>query len=270
MKLTDLHTHSCFSNDGRSPLALMVREAKRRGLSYYGISEHFDTDSVTGKIFTIADIPAYFSAARAMQAGNGADGFTLLAGAEFGFSAAAGAQGELLAVSDRFRPDFAINSVHIVDGHDCCFADYFAGKSKERAYGAYLEKVRLSLDAPYPYDIVGHVGYVSRNAPYADRKIRYADFPDLYDDILRTVIAKGKILEVNSAAGGAGSEFLPDTDVLERYFELGGRAISFGSDAHDTVRIMEKRGLVVSALEKIGFSAVAVPVRGKTVWCDFC
>lgn len=267
MILTDMHTHSTFSNDGRSSLADMAEKAKTSGFRFLGVSEHLDTDSVSGKIFTMTDVPAYFSAARRLQEEIGGEDLTLLAGGEYGYSPEPGAQDELSAISARFCPDFVVNSVHIVDGHDCYFADYFEGKEKKTAYAAYLARVRESLDAPYYYDIVGHLGYVSRNAPYEDRKIRYRDFPDLYDEILKAIIAKGKILEVNSASRGAGSDFLPDTDVLERYFALGGRLVTFGSDAHETARIGDKRELVIAALKKIGFTFLAVPVRGRIVSC---
>ncbi len=269
MKITDMHTHSTFSADGKSTLSDMVGAAKDMGLSFYGISEHFDTDSVSAAIFKPTDAPVYFSAARALQAEVCTRSFRFLAGGEFGFSREQAAQEQLLAICADFRPDFVVNSVHAVDGYDCYFPEYFAGKKKEEAYGAYLEMVRDSLDAPYPYDIVGHIGYVSRNAPYPVRKIRYEDFPDLYDDILKTIVRKGKILEVNTSARYAESEFLPDVDVLARYFELGGRFISFGSDAHATIRICEKRDLVIPALKKIGFQAIAVPVCGEIVLCDF-
>ena len=58
-----------------------------------------------------------------------------------------------------------------------------------RAYEDYLACVRASLDAPYPYDIVGHIGYVSRNAPYENKKLRYDDYVAQLNDILETVIA---------------------------------------------------------------------------------
>ncbi len=268
MKLTDLHTHSTFSADGKSALADMVETAKTMGLSFYGISEHFDTDSISALVFAATDASAYFTAARALQEKVCTKEFRFLAGGEFGFSREREAQERLLSICDWFSPDFVINSVHAVDGHDCYFPEYFADKTKEAAYGAYLETVRNSLDAPYPFDIVGHIGYVSRNAPYPVRKIRYEDFSDLYDDILKTIVRKGKILEVNSSARGAESDFLPDVDVLSRYFELGGRLVSFGSDAHATARICDKRAMIVSVLKKIGFRAIAVPVCGETVLCD--
>ncbi len=269
MITSDIHTHSTFSNDGRSPLADMIGQAKRLGLRYYGVSEHLDTDSVSGKIFTMTDVPAYFAAARQLQRRESGEGFTVLVGGEFGYSTEPQANAELAAIFETYSPDFVVNSVHVVDGYDCYFPGYFAGKEKKAAYRAYLERVRESLEAPYPYDVVGHIGYVSRNAPYPDRTLRYEDFPDLYDEILKRIVEKGKILEVNSAGKGSGWEFLPSPDVLARYFSLGGRLISFGSDAHNTARLAEKREIVAAALKEIGFTQIAVPVCGKIERYEF-
>lgn len=270
MIITDVHTHSTFSADGISPLADMVAEAERRGLSYYGVSEHFDRDyaalglKIHGKLVPMTDSDAYFSEARRLQR-DYADRLRLLVGGEYGFCPMARCYEEYAELNDRYKPDFVVNSVHTVDGADCYFTDYFEGKSKEYAYSRYLERVRESLEAPYAYDIVAHIGYASRNATYADKKLRYTDFPSLLDDILKRIVEKGKILEVNSSSRGAGSEFLPDTDILTRYFELGGRLVSFASDAHDTSRVADKRELVINALKKIGFSSVTVPDCGKQI-----
>ena len=108
-----------------------------------------------------------------------------------------------------------------------------------------------------------HIGYCSRNATYPDPKLRYADFSDVIDEILRRIVRKGKILEVNTSSKTAGSPFIPDTDILARYYELGGREVSFASDAHDTERIGEKRDLVCAALKELGFTYLTVPRRGE-------
>ena len=271
MKLTDVHTHSAYSNDGISPLEEMVFAAKAQGLSYYGVSEHFDYDYLhlgilaSGKPIRMTDADAYFAEARALQQALSDGTFRILAGGEFGFAEDARCYGEYGRLIETYRPDFVVNSVHACDGNDCYFADYFRGKDKAYAYRSYLEAVRKSLDAPYGYDIVGHIGYVSRNAPYPDKALRYEEFADPLDDILKTVVARRKILEVNSSMRGTESGFLPATDILTRYFELGGREVSFASDAHDVARIAEKRGSVCAALKAIGFTHVTVPDRGKRI-----
>lgn len=264
MLLTDVHNHSTFSTDGRSTLEDMVSTAKIKGLRYFGISEHFDNDYLAlglkingGPPFTDAD--GYFKTAAELKEKYNDSNFTFLAGCEFGFTQHNQCFDDYARLIEKYSPDFIVNSVHTVDGRDCWFADYFEGKSKEKAYGAYLEEVLKSLSAPYYYDIVSHLGYCARNAKYPDPKLRYENFRDIIDEILSTIAYKGKILEVNSSSRGAGSDFLPDIDILTRYFELGGRLVSFASDAHATDRICDKRDKVVTALKKIGFTYITVP-----------
>ncbi len=269
--MTDIHTHSAFSTDGISPLSDMVAAAFEKGLRYYGVSEHFDRDyaaiglKIHGKILPYTDAEAYFPTARRLQQEYAPKGLRLLIGGEYGYRRDPRCFEEYERLNRQYAPDFVVNSVHTVDGADCYFPEYFVGKNKEYAYSRYLETVLDSLDAPYSYDIVAHIGYVSRYSPYADRKLRYEDFHEIFDEILKKIIEKGKILEVNSSSRGAGSDFLPDTDILTRYFELGGRLVSFASDAHNTSRIAEKRELVVSALKQIGFTSIAVPDCGKYI-----
>ena len=268
---TDIHNHSKFSTDGISPLEDMVATAKEKGLRYFGISEHFDYDYIAAGLKIpgfeppYTDAAAYFSTAALLKGKYCDDNFTFLSGAELGFSDDERCKEEYARLIEKYSPDFVVNSVHTVDGVDAYVKSYFEGKTKKRAYRDYLNAVRRSLDAPYNYDIVAHLGYCSRNAIYADPKLRYGEFSDIIDEILKTVVQKNKILEVNSSPRSAGSEFLPDTDILSRYFELGGRRVSFASDAHSTDRICDKRETVVAALKKIGFKYITVPCCGERI-----
>ena len=264
----DIHTHTTFSPDGRSDIEDMIARARELKLEIYGISEHFNYDydrmglRIDGQAVPPIDEAGYFARARALQAEN-AGRLQILVGAEFGYDHDSRALERYCETARRYRPDFIINSIHTCLGMDCYFPHYCAGRTKAFAYNAYLYRVLESLDAPYPYDIVAHIGYCARNATYPDPKLRYADFADVLDEILRRIVARGKILEVNTSAKTAGSPFIPDTDILARYYELGGREVSFASDAHDTERIGDKRDLVCSALRKIGFTDLTVPCRGR-------
>lgn len=270
MILTDIHTHTTFSADGRSDIKDMIEEAIRKGLTYYGISEHFNYDydrmnlTAEGEEVPPIDEKAYFTCIRKLQK-KYANKIRLLAGAEFGFDHDTRTQERYRATAELYKPDFIVNSVHTCLGMDCYFPHYCTGRTKEYAYNAYLYRVLESLYASYPYDIVAHIGYCSRNATYPDPKLRYDEFSDVYDLILKKIIRDNKILEVNTSAKTAGSAFLPDTDVLTRYFQLGGRSVSFASDAHDTSRIANKYDLVVAALKKIGFTHQTIPFIGKHI-----
>ncbi len=272
MFLTDIHTHTFFSPDGRASLSEMLWAAEALHISHLGICEHFDYDFLSpahyaagGGPFPTTDPAAYFSAARKLQGERGESPPLLLAGAEFGYSPDPIVQARLKALSEAYSPDFTVNSVHIIDGADVFFADYFHGKSKAEAYRKYLLRLRESLDAPYPYDIVGHIGYPVRGAPYPDRGMHYEEFSTLFDDILKTIIERGKILEINGSADGTGSPHLPTYDVIARYHALGGRFVSFGSDAHEPSRLLAGREAAVSTLKAIGFSFLTLPMRGEYV-----
>ena len=274
MERIDIHTHSTYSSDGRSSLDDMAEAALAQGVDVFGVSEHFNYDYermhllLDGKEDVPIDEAGYFAHIRRLQK-RYAGRMQVLAGAEFGFDHSSRAQERYARTAEKYCPDFIVNSVHTCLGGDCYFPSYCDGKSKEYAYNSYLYRVLESLDAAYPYDVVAHIGYCSRNATYPDPKLRYEEFADILDEILRRIVKKGKILEVNTNTKTAGSAFLPDSDILARYRELGGEKVSFASDAHDTARICDKFGLVCEKLASLGFSGLTVPCRGKHILYPF-
>ncbi len=265
--LTDMHTHSTYSHDGKATLGKMLETAQKKGVAFYGVSEHFDYDYVFDKfpeeerkVLANAEPEEYFHGARHLQ--EDYQGVMNVAiGAEFGYSDDKEVQKKYLALVEKYQPDFIVNSVHGVDGYD--YARHIFTKDKKQTYNDYLDVIRRSLDAPYPYDIVGHIGYIARYVPFENRDFDLEEFGEKIDGILLAIIEKGKILEVNSSNKNLKNRTLPAKEILARYFALGGRNISFGSDAHDPLRIMDKREEVVETLKEIGFTHITVPMRGE-------
>ena len=72
-------------------------------------------------------------------------------------------------------------------------------------------------------------------------------------------------MEVKSSTAGLDEATLPQKDVQKRYFELGGRKVSFASDAHGVKRIAYNRAAVVALLKEIGFTYITVPCRGEHI-----
>ena len=272
--LTDLHTHTAFSPDGSGTMEEMLSVAHTLGVGYYGLSEHFNFDMVVNHIPLDGTKPqtpvaAYFQRARELQKEYEGK-MHVLVGGEFGYTDNPEAQKMYQKLVDNYHPDYIIQSVHNLAEGDYAYGHGYTDLSgkvrdKQEVYEEYLGLVRRSLDVSHPYDILGHVSYCTRYAPYDDRRMLWKDFSASIDDILRTVIAKDKILEVNSSNKQGPALTLPDNDILERYFELGGRKISFGSDAHFSSRIMEHRERVMDVLRSIGFEYVSVPCCGKVL-----
>lgn len=268
--IVDMHTHSAFSHDGRAELKDMLAAAQKMGVAFYGVSEHHDFD-VHLDLIENEDLRArlraqggeeYFHAARHLQ--EDYEGVMNVAiGAEFGFSDDESVKARYLAVYEKFRPDYVINSVHTMDGKD--FAYFQFDGDKKTVYSAYLSTIRRSLDAPYPYHIVGHIGYAARYVSFEDVAFDLQEFGEQLDDIFRVIIKKGKILEVNTASKKLKQRSIPDKALLRRYYELGGRKICFGSDAHFPARIADKWEETVQTLKEIGFTYLTLPFRGEEV-----
>ncbi|MEG2450806.1 MAG: PHP domain-containing protein, partial [Clostridia bacterium] len=217
--------------------------------------DHLDYDLKFGKNHTPIcwnhiNLDKYY--AEWQDAKKQADGLDFCFGVEVGFEDDPEVFEKYQEVFEKFNFDVVINSVHFVNGMDVYFPMAFFFKSKQKMYSDYLDKVLKSLDAPYKYDIVAHLGYVTRNAPYKDKALKYADFPDKFDAILNGVIERGKSLEVNTH-----HDMNPTKEILERYFALGGRKLSFGSDSHRN-ELVKDFETVCALLKEIGFENFSV------------
>lgn len=252
-EIIDCHTHCNFSHDSTAPARDMIEGALAKGLSYFAITDHCDKDCevLPGyEYIRQIDLPRRFEEiVRLRDEYRGR--LDVAVGIEYGWLAAADQL--YIEINKQYETDIVINSVHLVSGEDCYFAPFFDKRTRREAYTEYLQDVSASVDAPYDYDVIGHIGYVIRKAPYDDKVMRYADYSDLLDEILRKLIAKGKALELNSHAEGTGLDFLPEPDTLLRYRELGGELVTFGSDAHSPENIARNFGLVREALKAAGF-----------------
>ncbi len=272
--LIDIHSHTFpCSHDGIGTMEDMLKTAIEKKLSYYGFSNHVDFDYDESKFpdsikdrMANGDSDEFFRDARILQNKHKKD-INLLVGAEFGYAPDENSEKKYIEYYEKYMPDYVINSVHSIDGVDYGLADLSAGKSK--VYSDYLDIIRKSLDAAYHYDIVGHIEYVVRYAPFEEKEIKISEFGKQIDDILLTIISKNKILEINSSTRKLNRYSLPSVEILQRYYELGGRNISFGSDAHDTNRILEKYDIIVETLKKIGFTYFTVPTKAGYVKVHF-
>ncbi len=268
--LTDMHSHTYpASHDGKNTIREMCEAAQKKGVAFFGISNHFDYDYDSEKMSAVERMTTlngeegeYFHDGRHVQ--EDYEGVMNVAiGAEFGYSDDKKVWGRYALTQEKYRPDFVINSVHSGAGID--FARYCFTETEEEIYGLYLGLIRRSLDVPYPYDIVGHIEYIVRYVPFKNRAIGLEKYGKEIDDILLTIIQKDKILEVNSATKTLPRISLPSEEILRRYYVLGGRKISYGSDAHAIERLGDKREEIMAMLKEIGFTYLTVPFKGEHI-----
>ncbi len=256
MGVDDLHVHTRLSYDGKGEAEDYVKALLAHGGNRVGFSEHFDYDLFLQGEDVLPDLNEYTKVVNGLK--ERFPQVKILKGIELGFSSAAAPFYRELCKRENF--DYVILSVHTVGNRgDCYYPEFFKGLKKEEAYGMYLSAVLESVTSGVEADIVGHIGYVARYAPYADRALRYCDFKELFDKIFDEMLARGLCMEINSsgysplnggngagsadggkndggfADGGngadAGSATLPPVDIIEEFAARGGK-FTCGSDSH--------------------------------------
>ena len=174
-------------------------------------------------------------------------------GIEFGFDERVESRYDELA--DKYKFDYVINSVHLVGGKDCYLKECWKNRPTDDIYKEYLEKVYKSVNADYPWQIVGHLGYPARYAPENERDFSFEKYSRELTDILKAIIANGKFLEINSSTKSE-KPFMPSEDILKKYANIGGKFVTFGSDAHSVERYCQNSPEVEKIIDKYGFVSI--------------
>ena len=133
------------------------------------------------------------------------------------------------------------------------------GITEEEAYRTYFEEELENLTLFDCYDVAGHLDYVVRYGPNRNKFYTWERYQDVLDAILKTVIAKGKGIECNTAGFKAKLGYAhPMPQVWKRYRELGGEILTIGSDAHTTDYIGYEFRQTGEFLKSCGFRYYAV------------
>jgi histidinol-phosphatase (PHP family) len=263
--MIDTHTHTRFSPDSREDPEKLIETAIAKGAEYLALTDHFDRDYLFGELNKSyqLDMGEYYQALVKLRE-KYSDMITLALGAEFGYCPEA--EPIYKDICARYKGlDMIVNSVHTLIGKDAYFPDFFNGMDKNYAYTLYLDTILKSLDAPYPFCSIGHIGYVTRNAPYSDKAMRYSDYTDKIDTILNKIINKNVALEINTRSLSHDSPFMPSRGIVERYIELGGELITFASDAHAAEQVCGNYGLVKEFLLSLGVKYITGFIKLKPI-----
>ena len=242
----DFHMHSNLSFDSLAEAADMVKAAEENGLCEICFTDHFDYNTdpkVAPDIFTVEQYNAKY--------GNlTSDRVLIRRGVEFGLTT--WNQPELERFASQCQLDFVIGSIHYVDGYDPYYPEFWKGKTKEAAFESYLEQSLACVKVQDQYDVLGHLNYVCKSAHNPTHApLRYEDYADICDEIMKTVIAKGKGMEINTSGVDRVGDFLPSATYLRRYKELGGEIVTVGSDSHAPDRVGQYTNEALAILKDI-------------------
>ena len=263
MDLYDQHVHSRHSFDSHSDPAACVERALACGLTGITFTEHFDThpDDWPGCVY---DDDAYSATVRGLR-DEFADRIFIGKGIEVCYQP--DRMPFILDFLGRHEFDMVILSVHYF-GSDAIFrraswegVDAFEGTRR------YLETVRnavqfcerLHRSDGRVFDVLGHLDVVKR---YTQRFFGTHDvmrFSDLVDEILNACLAADLTPEINTSTLRQNlDEPMPGAEILSRYAELGGTAMSLASDAHLVESVGAGFDRAIAMLRDAGVSHMSI------------
>jgi histidinol-phosphatase (PHP family) len=228
----DAHLHTNLSPDSDVVIDVYAAAALERGIAELAITDHVDFEP---------GAPAYAYATFAdrervvRQAAErwGPQGVAIRLGVELTYDRSW--EADIRQHLARHAYDFTIGSVHdrvtSIYGPPRVRA-WVEGRSLAEIVAPSFDEVEAAARSGL-FDALGHLDVVKRYLhPFVTREA-FANAPELYEPILLALVESGTALEINtSGLRHAVGETYPSAAVVRRFRELGGRAVTVGSDAH--------------------------------------
>lgn len=254
--LWDSHMHSQFSGDSQTPQEDMITEALRKQLDGICFTDHLDIDYPDEPETFLLDLPNYVSSVHALQEKYSAR-LPIHLGIELGLQPhLAAVHADILA---QYPFDFVIGSSHVVHNFDPYYPFFWEQRTEEEGYLEYFESILENIAAFDGFDVYGHIDYVVRYGPNKNTNYSCKAYSEVIDEILKTLIVKGKGIEINMGGFKYGlGHPNPTEDIITRFHELGGEIITLGADAHKPEHIAFDFSKAPGILKAAGFSYYTV------------
>jgi histidinol-phosphatase (PHP family) len=264
--MIDLHSHTLFGDGTDSP-AEMVKQAGERGMTVFGLSEHFPRPEgydypienfnhrmLAGRWFD------YVSEVQRLKT-SGAGDLTLLFGAEIDYIAER--EEWIRAEVAGFNFDYVIGSVHMIDtwGFDYLHDDW-DNRDVDALYTRYYE-ILIRLVRSGIADFIGHLDLIKvfKHAHPPGR-----DHSDEAIEVLREVARTGTFIEINTGSlRKPCKELSPAPDLIREAARLK-IPFTLGSDAHHAGDIGYHFPEVIAVLKDLGIREVAYFKERKPVF----
>lgn len=248
---SDVHMHTSFSHDSKAEPEEMIKCAVKKGMESICFTDHYDKDDLEWGEESIFDPEAYFQKLLPLKEKYEGQ-IAVRIGVETGLQPHLGSYYKTFV--KRYPFDFVIGSVHAVDFMDPALGKLFIHKTDREAYLVAFTEMLKNVQSCKDFDVLGHVDYVVRYGAGREKEYSYTVFSDIFDAILKELIAQGKGLELNTSGLKYGLPFAhPHPDILNRYRELGGEIVTVGADGHCPEHIAYDFHVAEQMLKTCGF-----------------
>ena len=229
----DAHMHTDLSPDSNVPIDVYAAAALERGIAEIAITDHvdFEPGAPAFGYSTFADRERIVRDAAERW---GPQGVAIRFGVELTYDRSW--EADIRDHLARHAYDFTIGSVHDrVDSPYSRAERGGLGRTAARSPRSSRRRSTRSSAAARSglFDAIGHIDVVKRYLYPHVMPAAFEAAPELYEPILRALVESGTALEVNTSGlrYAIGVTF-PHPAIVARFRELGGRALTIGSDAH--------------------------------------
>ena len=244
--LADYHLHTSFSDDSEFPMEASINQAISLGIQEVCYTEHIDYGVKTD---INCDCEAYWKEIRRCRELFG-NRITIKGGMEFGIQT--GTVSVFKRTFHKYPFDFIIFSCHQVDNKEFWNGSFQQGRSQREYQERYYEEILKVMNLYEDFSVLGHLDLIRRYDPLGEYPFHKVQ--DMIEKILKTVIEKGKGIEVNTSGYRYGlKDVSPSVRILKLYREFGGEIITIGSDAHKKEDVGFKLTDTKNLLKDLGF-----------------
>lgn len=237
----DSHSHTKFSADSKMNAANAIARAENLGLGII-FTEHYDYKLPGETDFTFY-AAEYFNEYKKFRSEK------VKLGVEIGLRKSAREANKIFLAQGNF--DLVIGSIHVVEDTDIYNPKFFEGKDKITAYKKYFAAMIEEI-AVESFDVLGHIDYICRVAPYENAEIDEETFKAEVDKVLKILLERGKILELNTRRLNNKNAVNGLKWIYKRYKNLGGEFVTIGSDAHTVNAVGANFDVALNFVKEIG------------------
>jgi histidinol-phosphatase (PHP family) len=257
----DGHVHSQWSydTDGQASMAGACARAVAIGVPAVAFTEHLDftawaaADAIASsgladsRGFGIQSLDLTGYLACVADCRRRYPGLRILSGVEAGephlFASSAG------SVLSGAPLDRILGSLHAI-AHEGQLIDVeaaFTVLPADEVMRRYLAELARLVDGSTLFEVLAHFDFARRYWPLQAGPSDPAAFEEEHRVVLRALARSGRVLEINTDSP------LASVQLLGWWYDEGGRAVSFGSDAHVPWRVGDQFALAASIAEDAGF-----------------
>lgn len=158
--------------------------------------------------------------------------------------------GSVAAVLKAGQFDRVLGSLHsLLDHRDhLVSADRLFGRlGTQEVMRRYFTGVLALIDGSDVFQVLAHCDFPRRYWPRSAGEFDEAAFENEYRAVFAALASSGRVLEINTRSP------LWSATLMRWWYQEGGEAVSFGSDAHQPLRVGARFKLAVDVVEAAGF-----------------